>query len=51
MGSSGPNITILDDAWEAMATSPARAMLVSVRESHEDVEKRKSPDFPGQMAR
>lgn len=39
MGSFGPNITILDDAWEAMATSPARAMLVSVKESHEDVEK------------
>jgi hypothetical protein len=38
----GPNIIILDDAWEAMATSPARPMLVSVRETHEETEKRGS---------
>jgi hypothetical protein len=38
----GPDIIILDDAWEAMATSPARPMLVSVRETHEETEKRGS---------
>ena len=44
MALSGPCITILDDAWEAMVTSPARAMLVSVRESPDEADRRESPE-------
>ena len=44
MALSGPCITILDDAWEAMVTSPARAMLVSVRESPDEADRRESQE-------
>jgi hypothetical protein len=37
-----PNITILDDAWAGMPYSPARAMLVGVKESPDEAVQRES---------
>jgi len=37
-----PCITILDDVWESLATGPAKAILVSVRESPDKADLRES---------
>lgn len=42
MSPNGPLISILDDAWGAMVTSAPEAMLVSVRESPEELSRRES---------